>query len=159
MKKNKTLVKTQRKSIDEKMKIFLPLKAALLPRSGWIKAVRESLGMTSKQLAERMGIQQSGVILLEKRELDKKVSLETMEKAAQAMGCKFVYALVPQEESLNAILEKQCQRAAREILKRTLHTMELEDQAVGPAEAQLHEDELARELKRKLDSRIWKRYT
>lgn len=157
MKKNKKLIRTQRKSIDEKLKLFQPLRPVLLPRSGWIKAIRESLGMTSQQLAERMGIQQSGVILLEQREVDKKVSLETMERAAQALDCKLVYALVPLSESLDATLEKQCRFAAREILKKTLHTMELEKQEVGPAEAELHEDELAQELKRMLDSRIWRK--
>lgn len=158
MKKSKALIRTQRKSIDEKLTQFLPLRTVLAPRSGWIKAIRESFGMTSQQLAERMGIQQSGVILLEQREVDKKVSLETMERAAQALGCKLIYALVPQSESLDAILDEQCRRAAREILQKTLHTMELEQQDVAPAEAKLHEEELASELKRKLDSRIWRKY-
>lgn len=157
MKKNKSLVKTQRKSIDEKLKLLHPLRTVFPPRSGWIKAIRESLGMTSQQLAERMLIQQSGVILLEQREVEKRVSLEILERAAQAMGCKLVYALVPEGDSLESILEKQCRAAAREILKKTLHTMELEKQEVGPAEAALHEDELAQELKRKLDSRIWRK--
>lgn len=157
MKKNKTLVKTQRKSLDEKLRGISPMRTLLLPRAGWVKAIREALGMTSQQLAERMGIQQSGVILLEQREVDKKITLETLERAAQALNCKLVYALIPQGESLEQVLDQQSLRAAHAILQKTQHTMELEMQTVGVAEADMHEKELAAELKRKLDSRIWRK--
>lgn len=154
MKTNKRLIKTQRRSLDEKLNKFQVVKNLSLPKSGWIKAIRESLGVTSRQLAERMGIQQSGVILLEQREVRKTVSLELLEKAAQALNCKLVYALVP-EESLEKTLETQSLKVARQILQKTLHTMDLEKQSVEAAERELHLQEVATELKNKLDSRLW----
>lgn len=154
MKFNKGLIKTQRHSLDQKLIAFHQAREVSLPKSGWIKAIRESLGMTSRQLAERMGIQQSGVILLERREVDKKVSLELLERAAKALHCKLVYALVP-EVSLEKNLEEQSILAAKEILQGTLHTMDLEQQSVSSSSGQFQLEELSQELRTKLDSRLW----
>ena len=68
------------------------------PSSGWIKTIRAALGITSKQLAERMGIAQANVIAIEEREVLQTVTLATLEKAAHAMNCQLIYALVPNEE-------------------------------------------------------------
>lgn len=154
MKQSKALIKTQRKSLDEKLKSFPVASEALKPKAGWVRAVREAIGMTTAQLAQRMGIQQSGVTLLEQRESDGKVTLETLNRAARAMNCELVYALVPQE-SLEKIVDDQALAAAKEILSRTTHTMHLEMQEAGRAETELHESELATEIKNKLDRRLW----
>lgn len=154
MKTNKRLLKTQRKSLDEKLALFAATRTLIPPKAGWIKAIREALGMTTVQLAERMGIQQSGVSILEKREALKTVSLETLERAAQAMNCRLVYAIVP-EKDLESIVDNQAQIAARQILAKTLHTMALESQTVGRAETELHLQELSTEIKNKLDRRLW----
>nr|BFD61012.1 mobile mystery protein A [Bdellovibrio sp. CKG001]BFD64427.1 mobile mystery protein A [Bdellovibrio sp. HM001] len=156
MRTNKALIKTQRRSLDEKLKSFRSARTVINPKSGWVKAIRESLGMTSQQLAERMGIQQSGVSLLEQREAEKKVTLETLQRAAHAMGCELVYALVP-KDSLEKMVDEQSKLAAEKILGKTLHTMELEQQRAGKAETELHFHELATELKNKLDNRLWRR--
>lgn len=154
MKPNRSLSKTQRKSLDEKLSTFQEAKKDLRPKSGWVKAIREAIGMTTTQLAERMGIQQSGVTLLEKRELSQTVTLETLQRAAQAMNCELIYALVPRE-SLEEIVNTQARNSAKQILARTVHTMKLELQSAGSAETLLHEEELAAEIKNKLDSRLW----
>jgi predicted DNA-binding mobile mystery protein A len=154
MKKNKTLIKTQRKSLDEKLRNYALARKTINPKSGWVRAIREAIGMTTAQLAERIGIQQSGVTLLEQREITRKVSLETLQRVAQAMNCELVYALVP-KENLEKIVDEQAAAAAKEILKRTIHTMNLELQGAGRAETVLHHEELAAELKNKLDRRLW----
>lgn len=154
MKISRKLTKTQRKSLDEKLSSFAIAKTVIRPKSGWIKAIRESLGMTTAQLAKRMGIQQSGVTLLEQRESLKTVSLETLERAAQSLNCRLIYALVP-DESLEKIVDDQAHLAAQEILQHTLHTMALESQTVGQDESSLHLQELITEIKTKLDQRLW----
>lgn len=154
MKKNKSLIKTQRKSLDLKLRAFSKALSMTPPKSGWIRAVRESIGMTTVQLAKRMGIQQSGATLLENRELTKKVSLDILQRAAHAMNCELVYAIVP-KESLEQVVDLQAQKAAKKILQRTTHTMELEQQGAGVAETNLHLEELVMELKNNLDRRLW----
>ena len=154
MKKKKTLLKTQRRSLDEKLRAVFGLRALIPPKAGWIKAIRESLGMTTAQMAERMGIHQSGVTMLEQREVQGTVTLETLRKAAQALNCEVVYVLLP-KESLEKTVDEQARRAAQQILKRTLHTMKLESQESEQALDQLHEDELAQQLKDTLAKNLW----
>lgn len=156
MKMNKSLIKTQRKSLDEKLRPWLPLRKIPHPKAGWVRAIRESLGMTTAQLADRMGIQQSGVTLLEQREASLKVSLAVLQRAALAMNCELIYAIVP-KSSLESIVTEQAHQSAQQILKKTLHTMELEQQKSGQAETQLHQEELALDIKNKLDRRLWGR--
>lgn len=154
MKLSKALIKTQRKSLDEKLRAYTQAKKNPNPKAGWVRAIRQAIGMTTEQLAQRMGIRQSGVVMLEKREVDKKVTLETLERAARAMNCELVYALVP-KESLEKVVDEQAAKAAKRILGRTTHTMHLELQKAGAAETNLHEKELTTEIKNKLDSRLW----
>lgn len=90
MKKNKAIIKTQRKILDEKLVAFNLAKKIIPPKSGWVQAIREAIGMTTIQLAERMGIKQSGVTILEQREVSKKITLETLQRAANAMNCELV---------------------------------------------------------------------
>lgn len=156
MKKNKSLLRTQRKSLDLKLKSFLQCKKTPPPKAGWIRAIRESLGMTTAQLAQRMGIQQSGVTLLEQREAHKKVSLETLQKAAQALECELIYAFVP-NESLEKIVQSQAHKAADAILKRASHSMDLEQQHPETELTALHRTEIINDLLTKMDRRLWEK--
>ena len=88
---------------------FTKLKAADLfarPALGWVRAIRDSLGMTAAQFAARLGVSQPRVIALEKAEGKGRLTLQTLEKAAAALDCTLVYALVP-NRSLDAIVRDQ----------------------------------------------------
>ena len=102
----------------------------------------------------RMGIAQAVVMNMERREAKKTVSLSTLERAAAAMNCKLVYAIVPIDESLEKTLDKQSFKAAAEIAKATTHSMSLENQSVQLAETHAQIQDLATELKLKGDRRI-----
>lgn len=85
------------------------------PPLGWIRTIREALGMTTFEMAARMGVTQSRTSQLERAEMDGSILLSTLERAAAALHCKVCYALVP-EEPLEAIVFRQAwQRAAAEI--------------------------------------------
>ena len=155
MKTNKKALTLQRRSLDQKLRNEALKSLQPPPGRGWIKAIRESLMMTSAQLAERMGIAQAVVMNMERRESKKTVSLNTLERAAAAMNCKLVYAIVPIDESLEKTLDKQSIKAAGEIAKSTTHSMRLENQAVQPTETHAQIQDLAAELKLKGDRRIW----
>lgn len=70
------------------------------PRQGWLKAIRESLGISTRQLGSLLGIDNAGVLRLEARELQGKATLEAIERAAQAMECRLVYAIIPKQRPL-----------------------------------------------------------
>jgi len=104
------------------------------PQKGWIKAIREALGMSSTQLARRVGVDQSVLYRIESSEFAGKVKLETLERVAAALDCRLVYALIPNEP-----LEEMVRKRALEIASRHLgaveHTMRLENQAIDDENA------------------------
>ncbi len=96
---------------------------------GWIKEVRRALGMTLDKLGEICGLAPSTVSQAEKRELEGKVTVETLRKAAEAMNCEFVYTFIPKSD-LNTFIEKAAYEKAKRILMRADLHMSLEDQQV-----------------------------
>lgn len=156
MKLNKRSLHQQRKQLDEKLKDWLSLEQIPRPRSGWLKAIRESLGMTSRQLASLLSTDNAAVLRMEQREVDKKVTLEALEKAAQAMGCRLVYALVPYQSLENIVDQKACEAAAK-MLRSVSHSMKLEKQGLTAEANNAQLKDLAQELKTKLDPLLWEK--
>ena len=99
------------------------------PPKGWIKAIRESLGMTARQLAVRMRAAPSRISVMERAEVSGATTLRTLRQAAAALNCTFVYALVP-NEPLDDILRERATHQARQEISRLNHTMRLENQAL-----------------------------
>ena len=110
------------------------------PPQGWLKTIREALGMTSTQLARRMELSQPRVIQMEKNEKNLKIS--TLERAAAALGCRLVYAIVP-DEPIEQILQKRAREKASALIKKVNVNMALENQQV---EAEQQIDELVSDL-------------
>ena len=87
----------------------------VIPQGGWLRAIREALGMSMAQLGRRMGLPRQGVMALEQREASGAVSLKTLREAAAALDAEVVYAIVPRR-SLARMLERQARRKAGEEL-------------------------------------------
>lgn len=100
------------------------------PSSGWLKAIREVLGMPAAQLAKRLDVVASTVSRLETSEADDTISLATLRRAAEALGCELRYALVP-KPSLAGTLESRAMTLARQRMATVSHTMALEAQATS----------------------------
>ena len=101
------------------------------PRLGWLRAIREALGISQKQIAKTMRLAQQNLAAFEKAESDDRITLGNLRRVAEAMGCELVYAIVPKSGSIEELAE---QRARDEATKRVLsvhRTMALEDQASG----------------------------
>lgn len=158
MKTNKKRAASQRQILEKKLIPWkqLPPHEIQPPPSGWIKAIRGSLGITTRQLAEHLGVNHSAIQQLEKREVKGTASLELLKKVADAMSCKLVYAIVPKEPnaSLDEILSGRAHLAAKQILQRVEHSMQLEAQG-APDSYKKQLDELERSLKLTNDSRLW----
>ena len=95
------------------------------PKQGWISAVRQALGMTAKQLAERVGLSQPRIAKMELNENNLKIS--TMKKIAEGLDCDFVYGFVP-KSSLQETINRQARKKAEAILSNVNTNMALEDQ-------------------------------
>ncbi len=155
MNKSNKLSKSKRRILDQKLSAYSKINFAA-PKNGWIKAIREALGMTTAKLGERMKIAASNITILENREINKTTSLETMERAATAMGCKFVYALVP-DNSLENVVQVQAKKSAKALIQEIHHHMKLEKQKVNSEIEKEQINELAAEILNKMDSRLWRK--
>ena len=117
-----------RKQLERRLAPLRDITTAAPPK-GWIKAIRESLGMTARQLAARMGAAPSRIPAIEKAEVSGATTLRTMRRAAEAMNCSFVYAFVP-IEPLDDILRRRAMLKARGDVARVDHSMRIENQAL-----------------------------
>src|SRR5882672_10276743 len=115
MKTSRKSLLNQRHLIDKKLRPWAPLRADQPPPSGWLKAVRGALGMSARQLAKRVGVQQSTIARLEDRESSGKATLESIAALAKAMGCKLIYAVVPddQYQDLETVVDQRARALAR----------------------------------------------
>lgn len=98
--------------------------------SGWIRVVRAALGMTSAQLAKRMGLSQSRIVEMEMGEIEGSLTRRSLERAADALGCQVVYFFVPRSP-LSETIEEQAARVTDQKLSLLATTMTLEDQTVA----------------------------
>ncbi len=124
------------------------------PPRGWVKAIREALGMTTAQLAERIGVAQTRVSRIEKDEVGGATTLKTLRDVAEGLNCTFVYTLVP-NEPLDEMLRARARQVADKQLARTNHTMKLENQALLPRDLEIERERLVDELVRGDPRRLW----
>lgn len=117
----------QRRQLDAWLSALPPLPP---PRAGWIRTIRDALGMTLAQLGRRLGVSPQSVLSLEQRELEETISVGKLREAADAMGCELRLVFIPRT-SLEATIHAQAQRRAREERDRLVHTMRLEAQEDG----------------------------
>jgi predicted DNA-binding mobile mystery protein A len=115
------------------------------PAVGWVRAIRDALGMSAAELASRMGTSQVAVTKLEASERADGARLSTLTRAANALGCDLVYAFVPRVP-----LDEQIRLQAERVLDRDFagvaRTMRIEDQGVT--------NDAARDVRESLVARI-----
>ena len=96
---------------------------------GWIRATREALGMSATQFAARCGITRQEAQQSEQNEVNGTIRLATLQRSAEALGCRLVYAFVP-DGSLDDLMWRQERALASSELAAVDQTMLLEDQRV-----------------------------
>ncbi|MBQ3564651.1 MAG: mobile mystery protein A [Alphaproteobacteria bacterium] len=99
------------------------------PLLGWVKTLRNALGMTAAQLAKRMNVSQARVSNIESAEIEGTLTLNKLNGAAEALNCKLVYFLIP-EKNLEEIVKEQAKKAVLKNNENVAHSMGLEDQSV-----------------------------
>lgn len=140
--------------MQEKMNNFLVLLKTPTPKNGWIRSIREALGMTGAALAKRLNCSQANLTTLERRELKGTISLAVLSKVAAAMNCKLVYGFVPLEP-LDEILESQARNVAKKQVGLINHSMKLEQQGLSPKQLKQQEDDLVEELLKGNLKNLW----
>ncbi|MDP8287216.1 MAG: mobile mystery protein A [Candidatus Electryonea clarkiae] len=151
MKRNSKLVRAQ---LDKTLAILHPLRDTPVPLKGWIRAIRNAIGMSGRQLAARLGVTKQSASLIEGREIAGTVTINTMKKTAEAMDCIFVYGFIPRI-SLEETVRNQAKRVASKRLARASHTMSLENQSINITENKTVLSDLINELLDELPKNLW----
>ncbi len=112
------------------------------PVKGWIRSVREALGMSGRQFARRLSVTPPRVTNLEQSELSGSATINTMRQAAEALDSVFVYAVIPRVD-FTVIIRKRAESRAKNKMNRVSHSMLLEGQQLsGPEQQKAFEAEV-----------------
>lgn len=124
------------------------------PKRGWIRQMRELLGMTIKALAQQCRLDPSTIVRLEQSEQKHSITLNSLEKLADGLNCDVKYILVPREP-IDQYLLRRAEIAARREIAKVTHTMGLEGQQPTEEQVEAQIQDLAAELLHKRSSTLW----
>ena len=144
-----------RKRLDERFSAWksLPPATRIAPRGGWVRAIREALGMPRQELGRRMGVGEKRVMQLENGEAQGKITVESLARAAEALDCELVVALLPRRPLEQTVTDRRMQLAASWLKTRALDTMAMENQAVSLDDLP---SRIVREIEQQFpDERLW----
>lgn len=144
-----------RMRLDQRLKVLraLPASSKAVPHGGWVRAIREALGMSRRVLGQRMGLGEKRIQQLELGEARGSIAMETLVRAAAALDCELVVALVPREPLEARVQERRARLAKDWIRTRVSHTMALEGQDIRDADLPA---DLIEDLERMFpDERLW----
>ena len=144
----------ERLQLSDTLRAYPP--DATAPRGGWVRAIRDALGMTQAQLAARMGLSRPAVQGLERAEAERRITLESLDRLARAMHCRVVYSLVLEGGSLDGLRERQAEALADKLLTPADHSMKLEAQGVSAGERERQRKLLADSLFRGTARGLWR---
>ncbi|UTW62429.1 mobile mystery protein A [bacterium SCSIO 12741] len=151
MRKNKLQIE----QLEFKMKILAPALQVSQPPTGWIKATRLALGMSLRQLAQRLFVTKQSLQELEQREKEGNITLKSLRDAAEALDMDLVYGFVPKDGSIDAMIEKRAQQMAMHMMAPTSHRLKLDDPENFEANLQNAIEERVTLLKYKLPRNLW----
>jgi predicted DNA-binding mobile mystery protein A len=141
--------------IQTTVNAYAVLRTKRTPPRGWLKEVREALGRTERQQAERLNIASSTLHKSEQSEADERISLGQLRKLADALDCELVYALIPRMP-LPQVVQEQAEKLAKAEVFGVAHTMALEDQKPTDERIQKQVTRRAEELLRGKWSDLWR---
>ena len=143
-----------REQLEKTLQKFAPLMDSPPPAKGWIRAIRDALGMNGRQLADRLSEHRSRTTQIEQQEMSGSLTLKTIRRVADALDCVFVYCLVPRT-SLEEIVRNQAKQIALKRLARASHTMGLQNQALGKKENKEILSNMIEEIMNEPPSNLW----
>lgn len=124
------------------------------PDGGWLRAIRQALRMTTRQLARAVGVTQAAVVDAERSEAKGDITLTTLRRYAAALGCELTYTLIP-KRSLHRTIEDRAERVARECLLGVSPAAEQQGKPLSSGELELAIAKLRRKLLDGKRPRLW----
>ncbi|NBU70009.1 MAG: helix-turn-helix domain-containing protein [Bacteroidetes bacterium] len=97
----------QIQQLNGKMLAYASLQTVAPPPTGWIKAIRNAIGMSMLQLGNRLSITKQSVQDIERREKTGSITIKALREAARALDMQLVYGFVPNDGSLELLIERK----------------------------------------------------
>lgn len=145
----------QLQQLNGKMLAYASLQKVVPPPTGWIKAIRNAVGMSLLQLGNRLSMTKQSVQDMERREKDGTITIKALREAARALDMQLVYGLVPNDGSLELLIERKAKELAIQIVMRTNNTMKLEDQENTKQRIQKAIQERTTTIKTEMPKTLW----
>ena len=145
----------QLQQLNSKMLGFASLRQVAIPPTGWIKAIRTAISMSMQQLGNKLNVSKQGILDIEKREKDGSITIKSLKEIARALDMQLVYGFVPNDGSLDALIEKRATELATKIVLRTSNTMKLEDQGNTNKRIEKAIKERAEEINNEMPKILW----
>jgi predicted DNA-binding mobile mystery protein A len=141
--------------LNSKMLAFASLQKVAAPPTGWIKAARTTIGMSLQQLGNRLSITKQSVMDTERREKEGSITLRALRETARALDMQLIYGLVPNDGSLEALIDRKARELALQMVLRTSNTMKLEDQENTKQRIEKAIQERAVAIKNEMPKTLW----
>jgi predicted DNA-binding mobile mystery protein A len=145
----------QIEQLEKKLSGFSTAQKVVAPPTGWLKAVRVSLGMSLQQLADKLSITKQSVQEIELREKEGTITLKKLRETANALDMQLVYGLVPKDGSIEKLIDRKANELATRIVSRTSNTMKLEDQENTQQRLKKAIDERTSVIKNDMPKMLW----
>lgn len=143
----------KRAAIASDSRAFPHMKAGKVPRTGWVREIRNALGLSQSQLAARAGVSRATVQQMELAEAQRRITLASLDKLAAAMGCQVALVIVPKAGSLEDLRRRQATAKAEAILhERTRDNKH----PPRPADLERRKQQLVTRLLRGSRRRLWR---
>jgi predicted DNA-binding mobile mystery protein A len=115
------------------------------PRKGWVRAIRKVMGLTTTELARKVGVSQPRIMVLENAEINGTTTIKAMRAVAEAMNCRFEYSFIPQKP-IDEFLKERAYEVAESRVEYVSSQMELEKQGLSEKEKKAQVEQLVEEL-------------
>ena len=145
----------QVQQLNGKMLAFASLQKVAPPPTGWIKAIRNAIGMSMLQLGNRLSITKQSVQDMESREKDGSITIKALRETARVLDMQLIYGFVPNDGTLEALVDRKAKELATQIVLRTSNTMKLEDQENTKQRIEKAIQERAIAIKNEMPKTLW----
>lgn len=147
----------QREAIAAETRAFPRMKPAAVPRSGWIRTIRDALGISQSQIAARVGVSRATVQQWERAEARRRITVHSLDQVAAAMGCTVALAIVPKVGTLDDVRRRQARAKAIAIVRKEDALPDDPDAVTDLTPAQRRRvDRIVARLLRGSPRRLWK---
>ena len=146
--------RVKRAELAKTARAFPRMNPELIPKAGWIREIRDALGISQSQLAARAGVSRATVQQMERAEGRRRITLLSLDRLAQAMGCQVAFAIVPKGGTLQDVRARQAIARAEELVKEKLESSAHAN--VRPRERERRKERLAAKLLRGSRRRLWR---